>query len=188
LGGFSERAAGAQAHVPPRADPASSSINGAVTERDWALLLHLAGVLLLFSGMAVAAVAHAGARRRTTPGEVAALLGMTRSGVALVVFGGLLIVASGLWLIEVSDGVYSLGDGWIAGSLGLLVLAFVLGAAGGQRPKRARRLATRAAAEGEVRAGELRALLDDRLSRAFNYAAAFTVVAALVIMVWKPGL
>jgi hypothetical protein len=34
----------------------------------------------------------------------------------------------------------------------------------------------------------LRTLLDDRRSRAFNYAAGTCVVAALVIMVWKPGL
>jgi hypothetical protein len=97
-----------------------------VTGREWALLLHLAGVVLLFSGLAVAAVAHAGARRRECPGEIAALLGLTRSGVALVSAGALLIVGSGLWLIELSHSFYSLGDGRIAGSLGLLVLAFAL--------------------------------------------------------------
>jgi uncharacterized membrane protein len=118
-------------------------------------------VVLLFSGLAVAAVAHAGARRSEHPGEVAALLGLTQSGVALVSAGALLIVGSGLWLIELSHGFYSLGDGWIASSLGLLVLAFALGAAGGQRPKRARLPAARAADEGEARAEELRALLDD---------------------------
>ena len=110
--------------------PRRSSNNCAVTEREWALLVHLAGVVLLFSGMAVAAAAHEGARRGKFPGEVAALLALTRSGVFLVAFGGLLIVGSGLWLIEVSGGLYSLGDGWIAGALGLLVLAFVLGALG----------------------------------------------------------
>lgn len=155
-----------------------------MTEREWALLVHLAGVVLLFSGIAVAAVAHEGARRHTRPGEVAALLGLTRTGVFLVASGGLLIVGSGFWLIEVSNGLYSLGDGWIAGALGLLVLAFVLGAVGGQRPKRARRLSH----QGEPLAEELRALLDDPLSRAFNYAAALAVIAALVIMVSKPGL
>lgn len=159
-----------------------------MNERDWALLLHLAGVTLIFSGMSVAAVAHAGARRRERAGEIAALLGLTRAGVALVAAGALVIVGSGLWLIEVSNGLYSLGDGWIAGSLGLLVLAFVLGALGGQRPKRARLLAAGAAREGEAAAGELRALLDDRRSRALNYAAGVCLIAALVIMVWKPGL
>lgn len=159
-----------------------------MTEREWALLLHLSGILLLFSGMTVAAVAHAGARRRELPGEIAALLGLTRTGVAFVAGGALVIVGSGLWLIEASNGFYSLADGWIAGSLGLLALSFVLGAIGGRRPKRARRLATGLAREGGEPTEELRAALDDRISDALNYGAALAVIAALVIMVWKPGL
>jgi uncharacterized membrane protein len=158
-----------------------------VDDRDWALLLHLAGVVLLFSGMILAGFALAAARRRERPGEIAALLGLTRSGVALVTAGGLLLVASGLWLIEATGEVYSLGDGWIAGSLGLLVLAFVLGAAGGQRPKRARQLATGLGRDDRETGEDLRRLLDRGASDAFNYAAALAVIAALVLMVWKPG-
>ncbi|HET9325006.1 MAG TPA: hypothetical protein VFO03_14105 [Gaiellaceae bacterium] len=45
-----------------------------MTEREWALLLHLSGVVLLFGGTMVAAAALAGARRRDRPGEIAALL------------------------------------------------------------------------------------------------------------------
>ena len=62
-----------------------------MTEAEWALLCHLAGVILLFSGLAVAAVALAGARRRDAPAEIAALLGLTRIGVALVAGGGLVM-------------------------------------------------------------------------------------------------
>ena len=159
-----------------------------MTEREWALLLHLIGVALLFSGMTVAAVAHASARRHERVEAIAALLALTRTGVLLVAAGALVVVGSGLWLIEVSNGFYSLGDGWIAGALGLLVLAFVLGALGGQRPKQARRLAVRLAREGQDSAEEPLRLLDDAPSRALNYAAAISVSAALVIMVWKPGL
>ena len=169
-----------------RRPPASD--NRSVTEREWALLVHLVGVVLLFSGLTVAAAAEAGARRRERPGEVAALLALTRTGVALVAAGSLVLVGSGLWLIEASNGAYSLGDGWIAGSLGLLVLAFALGAIGGQRPKQARRLAAGLGHGDEALPEEARALLDDPLSRAFNYGAALAVLAALVLMVWKPGL
>ena len=144
--------------------------------------------MLLFSGMTVAATAHASARKRERLGEIAALLALTRTGVALVAAGALVVVGSGLWLIEVSNGFYSLGDGWVAGALGLLVLAFVFGALGGQRPKQARRLAVRLAREGQETAEEPLRLLDDAPSRALNYAAAISVSAALVIMVWKPGL
>jgi uncharacterized membrane protein len=166
--------------------PRSAKIT-AVTEREWALLLHLVGVVLLFAGMAVAAVAEAGARRQQRPDVIAALLGLTRTGVVLVAAGALIVVGGGLWLVEASNGLYSLGDAWIAASLGLLLLAFVLGGLGGQRPKRARLLASRTAGEPDELA-ELRTLLDDRRSRALNYAAALAVVAALVLMVWKPGL
>jgi hypothetical protein len=141
--------------------------------------------VLVFSGLAIAAIALAGARRQVLPVAIAALLGLTRVGVALVAAGALLVVGSGLWLIEVSNGFYSLGDGWIAGALGLLVLSFVLGAIGGQRPKRARRLATRLAADGAAGTDELRRLLDGSVFDAFNYAATLGMVAALVIMVWE---
>ena len=152
-----------------------------MTEREWALLFHLAGVVLLFSGLVLAASALAAARRREVAGEIAALLGLTRFGVVLVAAGALLLVGTGLWLVEIWDGVYSLGDGWIAASLGLLALSFVLGAIGGQRPKQARKLAERGGGT------ELRRLLDDRRSDVFNYPAALAVIAALVLMVWKPG-
>ena len=152
-----------------------------MTEREWALLFHLAGVVLLFSGLILAAAALAAARRREVAGEIAALLGLTRVGVVLVAAGALLLVGTGLWLVEIWDGVYSLGDGWIAASLGLLALSFVLGAIGGQKPKQARKLAERGGG------AELRRLLDDRRADAFNYAAALAVIAALLLMVWKPG-
>ena len=90
-----------------------------MTEREWALLFHLAGVVLLFSGLILAAAALAAARRREVAGEIAALLGLTRFGVALVAAGALLLVGTGLWLVEVWDGAYALGDVWIAASLGL---------------------------------------------------------------------
>jgi uncharacterized membrane protein len=159
-----------------------------VTERDWAFLLHLVGMVLLFSGMTVAAVSHASARRRDLPGEIAALLGLARTGVALVTAGALVVVGSGFWLIEASNGFYSLGDGWIAGAFGLLIVAFVLGALGGQRPKRARLAAEELARAGNSTSSELRALLADRPSAALNYGAALGAVAALVLMVWKPGM
>lgn len=61
--------------------------------------------------------------------------------------------------------------------IALYVISLALGAAGGRQPKRARRLATRLAAEGSPASGELRALLDDRSSLAANYASAALVLA-----------
>jgi uncharacterized membrane protein len=159
-----------------------------VGEREWALLLHLFGVVFLFSGMSIAGVAHAAARRRASPSEIALLLGLTRTGVLFVGAGSLFVLGGGFWLVQASNGFYSLGDGWIAGALALLAVAFVLGWLGGQAPKRARRLAERLAEEGGAPSLELRRLLDSPAALAANYAAAGAVVAALLLMVWKPGL
>ena len=66
---------------------------------EWALLLHLLGVVAYFAGLAVAAVGLLAARRRTTQAEIAALLATARWGVALVGAGLLATVAGGLWLL-----------------------------------------------------------------------------------------
>jgi uncharacterized membrane protein len=157
-----------------------------VTGRDWALLVHLLGVVALFSGMSIAWVAHSSARRRERPSEIALLLGLSRFGVAFVGAGALLVLIGGFWLIEESNGFYSLGDGWIAAGLLLLLGAFVVGGLGGQQPKRARQLAEELAREGDASTEELRKLLDDPLATWLNYAAAAAIFVAFMLMIWKP--
>ena len=150
-----------------------------------ALLIHLLGAFLLVSGMAVAGVASETARRRDASAEIALLLGLSRIGVALVGGGTLLVVGAGAWLADL--GGFGFSTGWLMAAITLFVVAVVLGAIGGQRPKRARQLAGRLAAAGETISAELRGLLDDRASRASNYASALLILAILVLMVWKPG-
>jgi uncharacterized membrane protein len=145
-----------------------------------ALFLHLLGVVMLFSGMAVAAAGLGAARRRERPSEIALLLGLTRIGVVLVGAGLVLAVACGFWLLDLTE--FDLGDAWVEAALGLVVLGALLGSLGGRRPKRARQLAARHASPDEVRR-----LLDDPLSLWLNGAAAAAYVAVLALMVWKPG-
>ena len=109
-----------------------------MTAYDWALLLHLVAVIGFFSGMAIATAAQLGAWRRERSGDVAAVLALARVGVLVVAAGLVLVVGSGLWLIEETR--RSLGDGWISASLLLLVLSLLLGAVGGRKGKLARRL------------------------------------------------
>jgi uncharacterized membrane protein len=153
---------------------------------DLALLVHLTGVVFLFSGMSVAGVLHSAARRQERPSQVALLLGLTRIGVLFVGVGALFVLIGGFWLIGESDGFYSFSDGWILGGLILLVASFVLGGLGGQQPKRARLLAEQLAADGDAPSVELRTLLDDPRSSALNYAAAGAIFLAFVLMIWKP--
>jgi len=149
-----------------------------------ALFFHLLGAFSFVAGTIVAGVAFETARRREAPAEIALLLGLSRIGVLLVALGTLLVLGFGLWLVHLGD--LSYGAGWIDAAIGLLLAVAVLGAIGGQRPKRARKLASRLASEGAPASAELRALLDDRAALAVNYLSALLLLVIIVLMVFKP--
>jgi uncharacterized membrane protein len=149
-----------------------------------ALFLHLLGALTFTAGIVVAGLAFESARRRERPEEIALLLSLSRFGVLLVASGGLLLLGFGLWLVELADVGYDAG--WVQAAIGLFVLAVILGAAGGRRPKQARLIASRLADDGAPLNAELQSLLDDRPSRAANYLSAALVVAILALMAFKP--
>jgi uncharacterized membrane protein len=150
-----------------------------------ALLFHLLGAFSFVAGALVASVAFEAARRREPPAEIALLLGLTRIGVLLVGIGTLLVLVFGLWLVRLGDWGY--GAGWIDAALALLIASAALGTIGGQRPKQARKLASRLAAEHAPMTPELRALLNDRPTLVANYASALLLLAIVVLMVFKPG-
>lgn len=151
---------------------------------DVALFGHLAGVLAFVAGIVLAGVAFESARRRRRPAEIALLLGLTRIGAILVMAGALLLLACGLWLVGLEDVGY--GTGWVDTAIVLFLVTIVVGALAGRRPKRARKLASRLAAEDRDANRELHALLGDPASRLANYASAILVVAILALMVFKP--
>jgi uncharacterized membrane protein len=154
-----------------------------MTEYEWVLLLHLAAVICFFSGMAIATAAQVGAWRRERSGEVAAVLSLARVGVLVVGVGLVLVVGSGLWLVDETR--RSLDDGWISASLLLLVVSLLFGAVGGRKAKLARRLAESQAPDAPV-GREVRALLRDRAALAANVIAAAAALGILVLMVWRP--
>lgn len=162
----------------PRHDLSSRRVTNVV------LFLHIAGALVFVAGVFVAGAGFESARRRERPAEIALLLGLTRWGVALVGAGGLLLLVCGLWLAGLEDIGY--GAGWVDAALALFAAAMLLGGLAGQRPKQARQLAARLAAEGREASPELRSLLDDPLSRVANYVSAALIVAILALMVFKP--
>ena len=152
---------------------------------DVALFFHLLGAFSLVAGLIVAGVALEAARRRETPDEIALLLGLSRIGVVLVGVGTLFVLGFGLWLVHLGDWGY--GAAWVDAALALLAVTVVLGTIGGQRPKRARLLARRLAADGAPVSPELRSLLDHRPTLAANYLSAVLLVAIVALMVFKPG-
>jgi uncharacterized membrane protein len=155
-----------------------------VREYQIALFLHVLGALLFFGGVMVAGIASEAARRRRSPSEVAALLGVARAGMLPVAVGGLLLPIFGLWLVHL--GHWGYGSGWVDWALGLYVFAMALGGIGGRRPKRARLLATSLASRGEPVTEQLAVMLDDGVTRALNYLSLLAVLAILALMVFKP--
>jgi len=151
----------------------------------WALFFHLLGVLLFAGGVVVAGVAFEAARRRSQPSEIALLLGLTRVGVVLVAVGTIVLLPFGFWLVSIED--IGLGTAWVVAAIALFVVVSVLGAIGGQRPKRARLLAERLAADGIGESEELRAALHDPVARTLNYVSAVLGLAIVALMVFKPG-
>ncbi len=151
---------------------------------DAVLFLHILGVLAFVSGIVLAGAAFERARRAERPAEVAVLLGLSRLGAALVGTGTLVIGACGLWLVHL--GRWRYGSFWVVASEVLFLTALALGARGGVRPKRARQLASRLAAEGAERTPELTALLEDRPSRIANYVSLVLVLAVIAVMCFKP--
>jgi len=149
-----------------------------VTSEHIALFFHILGALLFVSGAAVAGAAFEAARRRADVREIAALLGVTRIGVALVGIGGLLVLAMGHWLVHLTDADF--GDAWLQAALALFVVSGALGGLGGRNPRHARELAQ---SGGDL--AEVRRLLDDRLSRVASYASSALVLAILALMVWQ---
>jgi uncharacterized membrane protein len=154
------------------------------TSNTVALFCHVLGVLLFVSGIVLAGAPFEIARRRDSPAEIAAILGIARVGAMLAGIGAILVFGFGLWLVHL--GGFALSTGWVQAALGLFILALALGAWGGQRPKRARLHATELAANGAAIDPELRRLLDDRVSRAANYASTLIIFVILALMIFKP--
>jgi len=150
---------------------------------DVAFFFHILGVLLFVAGMVLAGAAFEAARRRDSASEIALLLGFTRIGVVLVGIGALLTPVFGLWLVHL--GHFGYGSGWVDASIALYAAALALGGVGGRRPKQARLLAAQLALDDAPTSVELRALLNDSLSRAANLGSAAIVLTILVLMVFK---
>ena len=149
-----------------------------------AFFFHILGVMLFVAGTVVAGAAFEAARRRQRPSEVALLLGLTRVGVALVAVGTVLAGVFGLWLVHL--GKWGYGSGWVDASIALFLVVLALGGLGGRRPKEARLLASRLAEQDAPSDGELRRLIDDRVSRAENYGSLLLVVVSVALMCFKP--
>jgi uncharacterized membrane protein len=156
-----------------------------MTTTQWLLGFHLLGAFLFVSGAVAVGALHTAATIRERPSEIAFLLGLTRTAVALVGVGSLVALGFGAALVHRSG--FDWGDGWIAAALALWVASLVLGGIGGRSARHARYLAERLAADGDRPSDELRHALTSPAARALNYGSFLAALAILALMVWKPG-
>lgn len=156
-----------------------------MTTYQWLLGLHVVAAMLFLSGAVTVGILHLAAIRSPKPSDVAALLGLTRVGVVVVVVGALASLALGLALVA-QLAYRSLGDTWIVLAIVLWVVSVVLGAIGGRSARETRYLAKKLAAEGDEPSAELRRRVADRRSLVLNYASLLAALAILALMLWKP--
>ena len=156
-----------------------------MTKTDWLLMLHIAAAFCLVGGSTAAAILNILAIRSERPSETAFLLKLIRYALPLIFAGVIGTLVFGIWLWH--DLGFGIGTGWIWAALVFWVLASALGGRGGRHQERSRELAERLAAAGDTTTDELRALLRDPKGLALSYGAGVATLAALVLMIWKPG-
>jgi len=155
-----------------------------VSTYHWLLTFHITAAFFFVGGSVAAAVLNALAIRAERPSETAVLLRLVRRTLPVIFLGvgGTIVFGIALWRCQ----RYSIGAGWIWGSLVLWAIANALGGIGGRHQERARELAERLAAEGDASTPELKAILTDRKGNAVSWAAGLATLGILVLMVWKP--
>jgi uncharacterized membrane protein len=155
-----------------------------LSKYDWLLFLHVSGAFLFLGGIVLAWVLGIAAARREVPSEIALLMRLAQSaGIAFGIGLGLLLIF-GIWL-AFDD--YEITDGWILGSLVLLILSMALGGIAGGRDKRTRMLAERLAGEGDTPSAELNAAVRDLPALLLNLGSSILGFVILFMMIYKPG-
>jgi uncharacterized membrane protein len=152
--------------------------------RDWALFLHLTGVLLFVGGSIAVTALRVLAIGKERPSESAILLRAVRPLVPLVGAGLLLTLAAGAWLANELRVPY--GTGWLQTTYVLVVWLGLVGAVAGRLDRKTRELAERAAAEGDRPSDELGRRLRDPVALTLDASMLVATVAIVALMVWKP--
>jgi uncharacterized membrane protein len=152
--------------------------------RDWALFLHLAGVLLFVGGSIAVTALRLLAIGKERPSESATLLRAVRPLVPLVGTGLLLTLAAGAWLANELGVPYD--SGWLQWTYVLVAWLAVVGAVAGRRDRKTRELAERVAADGDRPSDELARRLRDPVALTLDASMLVATVAIVALMVWKP--
>lgn len=152
--------------------------------RDWALFLHLAGVLLFVGASIGVTGLRLLAIGRERPSESALLLGAARLFVPLVGLGLLLTIGAGVWLAHELGVPYDAR--WLLWTYALIAWLVVVGGLAGRLDRRTRELAERVAADGDRPSEELARRLRDPVALTLDASMLAATVAIVALMVWQP--
>ncbi len=152
--------------------------------RDWALFLHLLGVLLFVGGSVGVTALRLLAIGKERPSESALLLRSVRPLVPLVGLGLLLTVGAGAWLAHELGVPYD--SGWLLWTYALVAWLAVVGAFAGRLDRRTRELAERVASEGDRPSEDLARRLRDPVALTLDASMLVATIAIVALMVWKP--
>ena len=152
--------------------------------RDWALFLHLVGVLLFVGGSIGVTALRLLAIGKARPSESAVLLRAVRPLVPVVGVGLLLTLGAGIWLAHELRVPYD--SGWLEWTYALVALLVVVGAVAGRLDRRTRELAERVVAEGDRPSPELARRLRDPVALTLDLSMLVATLAIVALMVWKP--
>ena len=152
--------------------------------RDWALFLHLSGVLLFVGGSIAVTALRLLAIGKERPSESAVLLRAVRPLVPLVGSGLLLTLGAGVWLADELRVPYD--SGWLQAAYVLIVWLGVAGAVAGRLDRKTRELAEREAAERQTPSPELARRLHDPIALTLDASMLVATVAIVALMIWKP--
>ena len=153
--------------------------------RDWALFLHLSGVLLFVGGSIAVTALRLLAIGKERPSESAVLLRAVRPLVPLVGIGLLLTLGAGVWLADELRVPYD--SGWLQAAYVLIAWLGAAGAVAGRLDRKTRELAEREAATGSGRPStELSRRLRDPIALPPAPSMPAATIAIVALMVWKP--
>jgi uncharacterized membrane protein len=151
---------------------------------EWALFLHLLGVLVFVGASAAVTALRLLAVGRARPSESALLLRGARPLVPFVLLGLVLTVGAGAWLAH--ELLVPYGSRWLEWTYALIAWLLVVGAVAGRRDRQTRQRAEEEAAAGDVPSPELARMLRDPVALGLDASMLLATLAIVALMVWKP--
>jgi uncharacterized membrane protein len=161
----------------------------AVTGYAWLLSLHVLAAFAVGGPVTLLVLVAVARRRVQRPAQRAALDRVARPAAILFRIGVAATLVFGVWLVLASDS-FSFLDGWI---IAAFVLWLAIGGLGDRAIGARKRAAERGTDEGAGRGADLAAEGTDEGAEQpqsvlwLELSAAAATVAALALMIWKPG-